>query len=135
MYSKILVPLDPAHPEKHADAIAVAKGLASDGAGIIGLVVTEHIPSYISNEVPGDLVKAADARARDLLAKAVATHGLSGGALLHGRPGNEIVEYAGANGIDCIVIASHKPDISDYLLGSTAGRVVRHARCAVHVMR
>ena len=36
---------------------------------------------------------------------------------------------------DCIVIGSHKPGLIDYLLGSTAARVVRHAPCAVHVLR
>ena len=37
--------------------------------------------------------------------------------------------------IECIVMGSHKPGFSDYLLGSTAARVVRHAPCAVHVYR
>ncbi|MEP4424264.1 MAG: universal stress protein, partial [Nitratireductor sp.] len=36
---------------------------------------------------------------------------------------------------DVIVIASHKPGLQDYLIGSTAARVVRHAACSVHVMR
>ena len=36
---------------------------------------------------------------------------------------------------DAIVIASHRPDLSDYLLGSTAARVVRHAQCTVLVLR
>ncbi len=40
-----------------------------------------------------------------------------------------------AHAVDCIVIGSHKPGLSDYLLGSTAARVVRHAPCAVHVYR
>ena len=34
-----------------------------------------------------------------------------------------------------IVIASHDPGLADYLLGSTAGRVVRHAHCSVLVVR
>jgi len=36
---------------------------------------------------------------------------------------------------DLIVIASHEPGFSDYFLGSTAARVVRHAHCSVFVMR
>ena len=36
---------------------------------------------------------------------------------------------------DCVVIASHRPGLQDYLLGSTAARVVRHAACSVHVLR
>ncbi|WP_371932559.1 universal stress protein [Pararhizobium sp. IMCC21322] len=46
-----------------------------------------------------------------------------------------MVEYAESNGVDCIIIASHRPGLQDYFLGSTAARVVRHAHCAVHVIR
>ncbi|MFV0245031.1 MAG: universal stress protein [Qingshengfaniella sp.] len=34
-----------------------------------------------------------------------------------------------------IVIGSHRPDLSDYLLGPNAARVVRHAGCSVFVVR
>jgi len=40
-----------------------------------------------------------------------------------------------AHAVDLIVIASHRPGLKDYFLGSTAGRVVRHSPCAVHVIR
>jgi len=52
---------------------------------------------------------------------------------------DESVVQAGYNateaGTGCIVIGSHKPGLRDYLLGSTAAKVVRHAACAVHVKR
>ncbi|MGQ7113147.1 universal stress protein, partial [Escherichia sp. TWPC-MK] len=34
-----------------------------------------------------------------------------------------------------IIIASHRPDITTYLLGSNAAAVVRHAECSVLVVR
>ncbi len=34
-----------------------------------------------------------------------------------------------------IIIASHRPDITTYLLGSNAAAVVRHAECSVLVWR
>ncbi len=37
--------------------------------------------------------------------------------------------------IFCIIVASHKPNVGDYLLGTTAARVVRHAACSVFVVR
>ncbi len=52
-----------------------------------------------------------------------------------GHAGNTIVDYAAEHEVDCIVIASHKPGLQDYFLGSTAARVVRHSPCAVHVIR
>ena len=36
---------------------------------------------------------------------------------------------------DLIVLASHRPELSDYLLGPNAARVVRHADCSVMVVR
>ena len=33
------------------------------------------------------------------------------------------------------MIASHKPGFSDYFIGSTAARIVRHAQCSVLVTR
>ena len=52
-----------------------------------------------------------------------------------GALGLAIIDYANDHDIDCIVIGSHKPGLRDFLLGSTAARVTRHAPCAVHVLR
>ena len=55
--------------------------------------------------------------------------------VVDGHSARTILDYAEEHGVDCIVMASHRPDITDYFLGSTAARVVRHAACAVHVLR
>ena len=47
---------------------------------------------------------------------------------------HEIVGYAGANGIDLIVVASHGHKGITALLGSTAKAVQRHAACEVIVV-
>ncbi len=47
----------------------------------------------------------------------------------------EILRVAEEVGADLIVIGSHRPAMKDYLLGTNAGRVVRHARCSVLVVR
>ncbi len=36
---------------------------------------------------------------------------------------------------DLIVMASHRPEMKDYLLGSNAGHIVLHAPCSVFVVR
>ena len=36
---------------------------------------------------------------------------------------------------DLIVMASHRPELKDYLIGPNAARVVRHADCSVQVVR
>jgi hypothetical protein len=43
-----------------------------------------------------------------------------------------VAEEAGA---DLVVVGSHRPAMKDYLLGTNAARVVRHARCSVLVAR
>ncbi|MBE9477417.1 MAG: universal stress protein, partial [Proteobacteria bacterium] len=55
--------------------------------------------------------------------------------VITGHSANGILDYAEQNGTDCIIVASHRPGYQDYFLGSTAARVVRHATCAVHVLR
>jgi Universal stress protein UspA and related nucleotide-binding proteins len=52
-----------------------------------------------------------------------------------GAPKDKILEQAKALSADMIVISSHRPDFTTYLLGSTAAAVVRHAECSVLVIR
>ena len=52
-----------------------------------------------------------------------------------GSPKDQILKLAEMINADLIIIASHKPDISTYLLGSNAAAVVRHAKCPVLVVR
>ncbi len=53
----------------------------------------------------------------------------------HGTIYKEILVSAEACGADMIVMASHRPEMKDYLLGPNAARVVRHARQSVTVIR
>jgi DNA-binding MarR family transcriptional regulator len=45
--------------------------------------------------------------------------------LREGRPSTTILEEAERLGVEAIILGSHRPDFTDYLLGSTAARVVR----------
>jgi nucleotide-binding universal stress UspA family protein len=47
----------------------------------------------------------------------------------------EILRVAEEAGADLVVVGSHRPAMKDYLLGTNASRVVRHARCSVLVAR
>ena len=46
-----------------------------------------------------------------------------------------ILNIARKTGADLIVVAAHRPELKDYLLGPNAARVVRHANCSVLVVR
>ncbi len=55
--------------------------------------------------------------------------------VLHGAIYKGILATADAVGCGLIVLASHRPEMSDYLLGPNASRVVRHASQSVFVVR
>ena len=52
------------------------------------------------------------------------------------NPAEEIVKYAKANGIDLIVMGTHgRGAVAQFLVGSVAQKVVRHASCPVLTVR
>ncbi|TMV04843.1 universal stress protein [Ruegeria sediminis] len=135
MYSNILVPVvfDEGH-DTQASFLA-ARALANDDARFTLLHVMEAIPAYVATQIPAEVM----ARSRDEInakLKQLAA-GLPNATVLleSGHAGRFIVDYAAEAGTDCIVMASHKPGIENLFLGSTADRVVRHAKCSVHVIR
>jgi nucleotide-binding universal stress UspA family protein len=48
---------------------------------------------------------------------------------------HEVLDEADKAAADLIVIGSHRPSMSTYLLGSNATTVVRHAKVSVLVVR
>jgi len=135
MYKNILVPIALDHGPKSGEALAVARELLAEGGKITALTVMEAIPPYVSQYLPAE----QEARAREETHSALLAE--LGGAgdvkvcVVTGHAGRTILDYAEEHGMDLIVIASHRPGLQDYFLGSTAARVVRHAPCAVHVVR
>jgi len=135
MYSNILVPIALEHERDTGAAMQVAHRLLSEGGTITALHVMEALPGYATQYLPPD---HAETRHDEMLAALKAELGGVKDvkpAVVTGHAGVSIVDYAEDHGIDCIVVASHRPGLQDYLLGSTAARVVRHAGCAVHVIR
>ncbi len=52
-----------------------------------------------------------------------------------GRAYEEVLKLAEKTNTSLIVVGAHKADLTDYLLGPNAARVVRHAKCSVYVVR
>ena len=133
MYRNVLVPIAIGHGSTTQEALKVARHLAGEGGAITALHVVEALPAYILAELPDGIAEQGQAQALDAL-KAEAGDGVRP-IVVTGHSALTILEFAEANETDCIVIASHQPGYRDYFLGSTAARVVRHAHCAVHVVR
>ncbi len=133
MHKKILVPMALEH-DLSPHLLAVAKALLADGGEIHALHVFEK-PYGLAAAMDDETLGNAKSRAHKLLIEKLDAHPDIQGHFVEGRPHRTIVEFANENSVDCIVIGSHQPDLTDYLLGSTAARVVRHASCSVHVSR
>lgn len=135
MYKNILVPIALEHDRDTAGAMEIARLLLSDGGKITALHVMEAIPAYATQYLPAAQMENRHSDAVALLKSELGGVKDVEAVVQTGHSGRTIVEYAEAHDIDCIIIASHRPGLQDYLLGSTAGRVVRHANCPVHVIR
>ena len=135
MYTHILVPVSFDDDRDAAGAMRVAEVLAEHEAKITLLHVIEQIPSYAATYLPGEYVKERKIAIQKELSSVAEGVENAVGVVVEGHSGRTIVDYANEAGVDCIVIAGHRPGMQDILLGSTAQFVVRHASCAVHVVR
>ncbi len=52
-----------------------------------------------------------------------------------GRAYEEVLRLAASTNPSLIVVGARKADLTDYLLGPNAARIVRHANCSVYVVR
>lgn len=134
MYNKILVPMALDH-DISPQTLALARALLASGGSIVALHVHEEPEGSVRAYLDESVVQAGRARAQAMLQEKTASAPDVEPVLVSGHSARTIIDYAHANAFDCIVLGSHRPGLSDYFLGSTAARVVRHAACAVHVHR
>ncbi|MFK5998376.1 MAG: universal stress protein [Rhodobacterales bacterium] len=135
MYKSILVPIAPDHQRNTKAALKLADKLRDKGGKITLLSIIEFIPPYIAQQLPDDQMTKNVVEAKVLLQEDADGYKNTNIDVIVGHAANSILDYAEKHGTDCIIIASHRPGYQDYFLGSTAARVVRHATCAVHVLR
>lgn len=140
MFKTILVPIDFEQDGSWERAVDAAFALArAEGATLHIMHVIRSTPPMVAQYLPKDFARTADAQGMATLKQKVAAHGIgdSEATLLirHGEVYPEILDTAEDIGADLIVLAAHKPDVTDYLLGTTASRVARHAKCSVFLVR
>ncbi len=135
MYNNILVPISFDAERDMTGSLKLARLLATPEAKITLLHVVEHIPAYAISYLPADYLDEARKAIKIELDEIAATVPGAHGVVIEGHSGRSILDWADTNKPDLIIIASHRPGMQDLLLGSTASQVVRHAACAVHVVR
>jgi len=141
MYKTILLPLalDQGHGSR---SMEIARRLRAEGGKIIAVHVLDKIPSFASyymspdnEKMPSDIEKEIHAAAIKGIAERIGPEKDVEAVVLSGHPGRTITDYAEKIGADCIIVGSHRPEMKDFFLGSTAARIMRYAPCSVHVLR
>lgn len=139
MYSNILVPVDLDEPSSWLKSVPTAQAIAKCFNAKVGLV---HVVSDRLLELEAEwsglalrrILETARARlghlADQLQSDAEMLPHIATGRIFRG-----ILDVAEQEGADLIVLASHRPEMKDFLIGENAERVVRHAKCSVMVVR
>ncbi|MGI9389359.1 MAG: universal stress protein [Boseongicola sp.] len=135
MYKNVLVPVifDQGHDTQASFLATLA--LADEDAKFTVMHVMEAIPAYVASQIPDEVMANSRNEIEKLLKQSARALPGAKTVLTSGHAGSVIVDYATDHNVDCIVMASHRPGIEDLFLGSTASRVIRHAKCSVHVIR
>ncbi|MDX1609679.1 MAG: universal stress protein [Halofilum sp. (in: g-proteobacteria)] len=141
MYKNILLAVDIDSEEswKRAMPAAVNACQHDDATLHVLMVVPDFGMSIVGSFFPEGYEKQALERAHEHMESFVKEHVPKGVPVEvhvgHGRPYEQILETAKRIPADLIVMGPHRPGAEDYLLGSTASRVARFAKCSVLIAR
>ncbi|RED12207.1 universal stress protein [Pontivivens insulae] len=141
MFEKILLPIDLSDPASWNRALPAALTLGADsgavlhvvtvvpdfGLSVVGSFFEKGFEEMALKEIGGKLTEWVSANVPDGVA--VQPH------VMHGRVYDQIIHAADKLDVDAIVLGAHAPELSDYLLGPNAARVVRHAKQSVFVVK
>jgi len=141
MFKDILLPVDLGNKEAQGKAVSTAVEMArAFGARLhVMTIVPDFGMSIVGSFFPAQFEKKAlaeaDKRLHDFVKETVPEGIAVQHIVAHGTIYEEILRFAKKARVDMIVMASHRPELQDYLLGPNAARVVRHANCSVTVVR
>ncbi|WP_057464536.1 universal stress protein [Pseudovibrio sp. POLY-S9] len=141
MYNDILVPVDLDYPEASEKAVATACQIAKAYKAVLHFLsvvppVSPLIASYFPKDYKSSLSATANERLHTFTSEYVSDDNIKlQHVIAHGSVYDEILQMREALNADLIILASHRPELKDYLLGPNAARIVRHAPCSVMVVR
>lgn len=140
MYKRIVLAVDLGEPSPSPKGLVQAMELATASGGELRLVNVQPVmPATFMEYVPVDFDVEQAKRAKDALDAILASITLpaerKSAATRAGGIYHELLQEASEWDADLIVVGSHRPVMSDYLLGSNAKTIVRHAQCSVLVVR
>jgi nucleotide-binding universal stress UspA family protein len=140
MYKNILLPIDLGHQSSWEKALPVARALCKAfGARLHVLTVaqdirTQMISQYFPDNFEEKLAKEAAQKLSDLVARELAGIDVAE-HVAAGQVYREITQTAEKEGCDLIVMASHRPELADILIGPNADHVARNTAASVMIVR
>ncbi len=140
MFSVILVPIDLAQESSWRFALPEALDIAGrEGSRVVVMTVVREMQAMFENVCLAYELDTMLARAEGQLRSIISPLRGRGITIDHevrfGSIAREIVRCATTRQADLIVMASHRPEIGDFLIGPIAAHVAEHAPCSVLVVR
>ena len=143
MPQTIVLPLDLDHESSWRKALPVAADFARHSGAqlhVMTVVPDEHVKmTIVAQLIPEDheqrIVDDAKQRLSALLKQHAPDDLEIQQAVRRGGVYTEILRYLRDTQADLVIMAAHRPEMRDYLLGPNAARIVRHADCSVWVVR
>ncbi len=137
MYKKILVPVDLTHADQLEKALQTAADLSRHyGAPICYVGVTPEAPSPVARN-PTEFAQKLEAFGQAQAAR----HGLTATTKSYSATdpaidiNKTLVTAVKESGADLVVMASHVPNVTDYIWPSHGGWVAEHSEASVFVVR
>ena len=141
MFKEILLPIDLDEPSSWAKALPAAVELCRSSLGRLHIltVVPEFrrpgVIEFLPNDYERRVLAEANRRLNGLIEEKVPPAVHTRPIVATGTIYKVIIDTADGIPADLIVMASHRPELQDYLLGPNAARVVRHSSRSVMVVR
>ncbi len=141
MYRNILVSIDlgSSATEQRAIAVAVEYARLFDAHLHVLTIVPDYgmsiVGGYFPKEHEKQALAAADKALHDFPRQHVPAELKHRHIVGHGSIYRQILHFADVTGADLIVMSAATPGPEDYLIGTNAARVVRHARVSVLIVR
>ncbi|MEQ1753257.1 MAG: universal stress protein [Micropepsaceae bacterium] len=140
MFKSILVPVDVAHESSWIHALPQAIKMAkADKAHLTLMTVVRQTSNMFEGVYLSFQLEKIMAEAKERLASIAFAYRDAGVEIAQdvrmGSIGGEVLAAVRELDIDLVVMASHRPEMIDYLIGPNAAHVALNARCSVLVLR
>lgn len=137
MFHKIMVPVDLAHSGKLGKALETAGALAKLwGAEVVYVGVSAAVPGAVAHNPEEFAARLADFAADQSAKQGIAA---TAHAVISHDPATDLdpslLKAVEETGADLVVMASHIPNLTDYVWPSNGGTIATRARASVLVVR